>query len=76
MKTDYLRIVKYHQDNNTESTNTGIFHKWISKDEGIIALIEDFNTGEVIFVKTKQMRFLNFFETKDFWNNIENAQSI
>lgn len=73
MRTDFLRVVEFWSSATPEKPVKGIFHKWITKEDGtVIALIEEFYDGRIAFVETKNMRFLNFWQTKDFWVEIEN----
>lgn len=72
MKTDYLRIVNFWSVDTPDLPIKGIFHKWITKDDKTIALIEEFYSGRVAFIETQNMSFLNFWKTEEFWEEIKN----
>ncbi|MBP0612327.1 hypothetical protein J8J42_04610 [Chryseobacterium sp. cx-311] len=71
MNKENLRLVRYK--NNQEEERIGIFHRWIQKrDDTILALVEAVG-GDVIFLKTEDVQFLNFQQAKEHWAEIDNA---
>ncbi len=67
-----LRIVDYWKEETPSLPIKGIFHKWINKDNKTIALVEEFYGGRVYLVEIRNMNFLNYWQTRDFWIEIKN----
>lgn len=76
MNTDYLRIINYTTAQVPPKTSKAIFHKWLTKEGEIKALIEDFESGKVVFVSTENITFLNFQQTTEFWDEVKNRPLV
>jgi hypothetical protein len=75
MKKEDLRLIEYNKSiapfREDSKIKTGLFHKWIgSEKENVTALIEDYETGVILYRKAVEIRFLTKEESKEFYDRM------